>query len=475
MTSKLSAARRPAMIAALGVVVLLAGLSGPGAPSAGAQIKPGSASGGPAVAHRAGGKRVSTSNVPKALYHRIEHKAGEPTIGATKDGKLFYAAIDTNTRVDIMRSNDDGETWEIASPKIGSRNAQVVTLDPYVYVDEDTNRVFTIDLYVACSYLSFTDDRGKSWTTNPLACGRPVNDHQTLFSGPPVVSPTATHENIVYYCWNDIASSSCSKSLDGGFTFHPTGSPAFAGYYTGDEGQDPGFCGGLHGHGVVGPDGTVYLPREYCDEPWLAMSHDEGRTWEAVRVAENGHPSGSDPSVAVDDKGNIYYAWVADDRLPYLTVSRDGGKSWSKPLMVGAPGLKEANLPTLDVGAPGKVAIAYMGATNSPFPRCERECQTSDYAETTWNGYITMSADVFGRNPLFYSGSVNDPKDPMYRGRCGPGRCGAIYDFIDVIVAPNGQPYGAYVDACTMICPQGGANDSAEGVVGRLVGGPKLR
>ena len=51
---------------------------------------------------------------------------------------------------------------------------------------------------------------------------------------------------------------------------------------------------------------NVYLPRDYCSQPWLAISRDEGLTWETVQVAKNGMPvncgftSCTDPSVAVD-------------------------------------------------------------------------------------------------------------------------------------------------------------------------------
>src|SRR3712207_8058148 len=48
-------------------------------------------------------------------------------------------------------------------------------------------------------------------------------------------------------------------------------------------------------------------------------------------------------SVATDRKGNIYYAYSARDRLMYLTISKDGGETWTKPLMVAAPGVNETD------------------------------------------------------------------------------------------------------------------------------------
>ncbi len=476
------------MGAAGAIVALLTSVVASGAP-AGADASDKVRSGGRAVAHHAGGVKIGgtlAKKAPSSVLNAIGLDASEPTLGVTQDGDVFYTAFRSNTRIDVVRSADDGETWEVVSPQFpGDRNAQLLSLDPYLYVDPRTDRVFTIDLTVACAYLSYTDDKGETWTTNPLACGRPVNDHQTLFAGPPAISPTPVYPSVVYYCWNDIGSSSCSKSLDGGITFAPV-TAAFPGFNNGaDEGgvagQDvPGWCGGLHGHGHVGPDGTVYLPRGYCGQPWLAISHDEGLTWERVQVASNGiahHEAG----VATDKRGDIYYTWIGgNDRLPYLAVSKDGGATWSKPMMIGPPGLTQANLPGIDVGKPGSVAVVYMGSENSPGPPFQPEppCVSvlpcgfvpDGYEDVTWNGYLTVTEDVFAKKPVFYSATVNHKSEPLVKVECGPGRCQDVYDFIDVVIGPDGMTWGAFVDD-----NRNGATIIGNGLVGHLVGGPRLR
>lgn len=477
----------------VGVIFLAALL--PGSGPAGASAKNSKSEAGPrAVAHRAGGARIQGRQGPQPVLSRIGISSSEPTIGVAHNGHVFTSAFQTNTRVEVVRSKDRGKSWEIVSPTLpNGRNAQLLSLDPYTYVDtppgdSDISRVFTIDLTVACSYLSFTDDSGESWITNPLVCGRPVNDHQTLFGGPPVHSPTVGHPNIIYYCWNDVASSSCQKSLDGGLTFTITGSPAFLGYNPdgGDGVEDAdGLCGGLHGHGHVGPDGTVYLPRGYCGQPWLSFSKDEGATWTNVQVAKNGI-STHEAGVVADKAGNLYYTYTGRDRLPYLAISRDGGSTWKKPLMIGAPGVNEANLPSIAFGAKGKIAIAYMGTTNSPgmpFPNEGQECTAigacpdpPEYSKTTWNGYVTITANALDKRPVFYSASINNPKDPFIRGSCGPGRCKAVFDFIDVTIDREGVAWSAWVDGCVAICITTGPTSSgSDGVVGRLAGGPRLR
>jgi hypothetical protein len=428
---------------------------------------------GHSVAHSAGGEPIKDPalawRAPKMKLYNIGHNAVEPTMGVTKDGELFYTAA--SSRNEVLRSSDLGKTWEVVSPKLAGRNVHAISLDPYIWVDEDTGRVFTIDLTVACSLMSYSDDLGKSWTTNPLACGRPVNDHQTLFGGPPVSSSTIGYPNLVYYCWNDVATSSCGRSADGGLTWHATGYPAF---FPGDgtEGQGSArSCGGLHGHGVVGNDGTVYLPKEHCEQPFLAISRDEGLTWERSQVAKAVAIFGPDPSVAVDAKGNLYYLYISDDRLPYLVISRNSGKTWSQPMMVGAPGVTETALATLDVGAPGKVAIAYYGTGDVQGPVDKRQYNAS----VTWDGYMTMSENVLDNDPVFYSGTINDPKDPLATAACGPRRCYDALDFIDVVIAPDGTPWTSMTDNCVGPCVGPGGALNPTGIAGRMVGGPKLR
>ncbi|MGH9891042.1 MAG: sialidase family protein [bacterium] len=412
----------------------------------------------PTVIHSAGGKRIKSAaaQIPYILTSRTGHEAGEPTLGLIDDGTIFYGSYTDSLNVDVLRSEDQGQSWQVVSPTLPTgQNRHVLTVDPYVYVDEATDRVFTVDLFgLACGYLSFSDNRGETWITNPIACGRPVNDHQTLFAGPPAISPTILYPNVVYYCFQDLFLAQCSKSLDGGLTFFSTGSPAFA----------PGpscIDGAFHGAGVVGADGAVYLPKEHCDQPFLAVSHDEGATWTQVQVADNG--AQQDPSVDVDTDGNVYYTWVGADLLPYLSVSRDGGSTWSDPLMIGAPGVLRSNLVTIDVGAPGRIAFLYMGTEDRKPP-------------TTWNGYMGMSTSALRQRPIFYTAKANPETDPLKRGGCGPGRCGEeVLDFLDVVIAPDGTTWGSFVDACDKRCARSGIARGNEGIAGHLVGGPSLR
>ncbi|MEA2447421.1 MAG: hypothetical protein QOK47_1058 [Actinomycetota bacterium] len=462
-------------------------------------------SGGRAVSYTTAGRSTPGSPLPSSTMFRTGFQAGEPTMGIAKDGSIFYVALGGAPLV--VRSQDHGRTWKDVSPKFGDRNAHPESLDPFLYVDRATDRVFTYDFLFGCSEISFSDDLGKSWTTTVLNCGE--MDHQNLFAGPPVSSPTVGYPNIVYTCSTQAGATiysvatQCLKSLDGGMSWIPTGSPPFVTdrQKENDLGIE-GYCHGAVGHGYVGADGTVYVPKGLCGQPWLAISHDEGATWERVQIAGNGMPQTTigvyehEASVAADEKGNVYYYfWMSHDRLPYLAVSKDEGKTWGKPMMVGPPGIREAALPHLDAGAPGGVAVVYYGSTNSPgapFPESD-DCKPDpaycfeqlfflnppdpkSYADVTWNGYMTVTANALDKHPTFYTAPINNPSDPFVRGTCGPIRCEAVYDFIDVVIDRLGKPWAIYVDACLNTCADKGTGNSGnEGVLGTLVGSPRLR
>ncbi len=438
-------------------------------------------SGGRAVAHHAGGVEITDRDIvaaaPDGRFYRLGHNGWEPSLGVDSKGRIFYQARNASLEPQVMRSTNEGDTWEIVSPTLpGGAPAQPISLDPVMYLDKDTDRVFTNNIPpdVTCQPVSFSDDAGEAWTTTAI-CGH--FDHQNIFTGPAPEDgdQPSGYENMVYYCAINLVALSgtstattCGRSLDGGMTWLPTGEPAYITPIPPREEQTDTYCDGAVGHGFVGPDGTVYLPRVWCGQPFVSISKDEGLTWDAVQVANNGglaHEAG----VAADSKGNLYYTWIAADGLPYLVISHDLGESWEKPLMIGPPGLKRSRLPALDIGDDGKIAITYVGS----------DTPGKKEAKWRWNAYITMTTDALAKDPVFYTGTANSPNHPLQIGECGALRCHTLGDFFDVTIAPDGTPWVAFVDACfkpgECIPTFENIGVRGEAVVGRLVGGPKLR
>lgn len=437
-------------------------------------------SGGRAIAHHAGGVEISdrsvTSQAPDGRFYRLGINGWEPTIGVDGDGRIFYQARHSNLEPHVVRSTNEGHTWDIVSPMIGGVPAHPLSLDPILYLDKDTDRVFTNNIPpdITCQPISFSDDAGETWTNTGI-CGH--FDHQNIFAGPPPEGgdqPLTDYPNIVYYCAINLVmlsgtstATTCARSLDGGLTWLPSGQPAYL-TQPGQEQDGVPWCDGAVGHGFAGDDGAVYLPRGWCGQPFLSISKDEGLTWSQVQVADNGSPD-HESGIAADSKGNLYYTWIADDDLPYLAISRDGGNKWGAPMMIGPPGLLRSSLPAIDIGDDGKIAITYAGS----------ETPGKDESKHSWNGYITMTTDALATKPVFYTGTINAPSDPLHVGECGGLRCHTLGDFFDVTIAPDGTPWVAFVDACfkkDYCVPTFDAiGVRGEAVVGRLVGGPKLR
>jgi len=418
--------------------------------------------------------------------HSIERDAAEPTIGVDEDGVAFMAAGAFDAlanlgvpralaRTEIKRSTDGGKTWESVQTTTPADLTTVppTTLDPYVYVDEDTGRVFTPDLYLACNYLQYSDDKGETWQQSPVACGQPgLNDHQTVVTGPPPegMQTLGSYPNFVYYCFNRVADASCGRSLDGGLTWLPAGEPAFLGVN-----ENRQLCGGLHGHIVTDVRGNLYLPKGHCGFPWLAISEDGAQTWKAVQVNDKFGSAGPHLSVEVDDNGTIYYLWwTAEERVPLLSRSFDGGDTWTEPLLVAPPGVMEVNFPTIDVGKPGQVAISFPGTT------VDRDSADPNVDPTSrpWNYYVMTSLNADAAKPLFVSTTAQPTSDPIHRGNCGPGRCAGMFDFIDVEVTRSGEIWAAATDTCTaeQKCntPEGVRAPSALGIAVRQLSGPGL-
>lgn len=417
------------------------------------------------------------------------HAAGEPSVGDDwNTGKAFIEAGNHTLRVTFNDSvNPATAFWEDKRSPFAK-----VSLDPIMFVDDGhfggPNRLFSSQLNLVTSELSFTDDDGNNWAPTQ-GSGQPAGvDHQTVGGGPyasPAPLTLTGYPHGTYYCSQDIATAFCSRSDDGGLTFGP-GVPIYT--FSSVNGVDlpvaPGTCGGLHGHVRVSPDGTAYVPNEKCmdasgvSRPGVAVSTDNGLSW-TVRTVPDGKSvsPGSDPSVAAGSSNTIYFGYVNSDGHAKIAVSHDHGLSWSKSRDTGTPfGIQNAEFAEVIAGDDDRAAFAFLGTQTAG------DTQSSDF-QGVWHLYIAFTYNS-GRTWTTVDAT---PTDPVQRGciwnQGGSNPCRNLLDFNDITVDKFGRVLVGYADGCTGSCATDATQNASTGpgsaqdalaTIARQVGGRGL-
>src|SRR5205823_431469 len=160
-----------------------------------------------------------------------------------------------------------------------------------------------------CSILSWSDDEGASWTTDPVACGLPVDDHEKLAVGDASL-PLPTFGGTIYYEHSGLADLVgapmgvwVSRSVDGGLTW--TASLAMS--------RATGTQDLIGGPLAADRAGNVYVPA-YLAHPGViedgglavAVSNDHGATFTTHVVAQARRVEDTDPGLAIDAAGNAF-------------------------------------------------------------------------------------------------------------------------------------------------------------------------
>jgi hypothetical protein len=357
-----------------------------------------------------------------------------------------------------------------------------VSLDPILFTDHmnGAHRTFVSQLTGQDSITFFTDDDGLSYLPSQGG-GIPSGvDHQTIGAGPyhaPLIS-TPVYPNAVYYCSQDIATSFCARSDDGGATFG-AGAPI----YTAVQ------CVGIHGHVKVAPDGTVYVPNRSCGgKAAVVVSTDSGVTW-TVKAAPASSTTGFlvDPSVGIgtnnvgkpngQSSNTIYLGYQASNSHPRVAVSHDQGNTWVNDQEVGTEfGIQNSTFPELVSGDDLRAAYAFLGTT---VPGNYTD-QASYPQDAPWHLYIATTFD----GGATWTTIDATPNDPVQRGSiCNLGTTSCMHtpndrnllDFMDETIDAQGRVLVGYPDGCVGPCVNGKVNSyTALASIARQSGGKRL-
>jgi hypothetical protein len=390
--------------------------------------------------------------------------AGEPTLGFNPEtgAVMFQANLQTLRVTDFDKTGRGTSTWTDVSPEIAS----TTTLDPIIETDPVTGRHIVSHLTLACSLSAFSDDDGATWTEVPLGCGAgSLFDHQTVGTGPFVkegaLRPVGSYPHAVYYCAQDVTAAKCSTSLDGGQTYLPGVVVYTAGSYTN--------CSGLFGHLKSAPDGTAYLPPTQCDKgitsladqpsnplsrpsAAVAVTENNGVTWELRYVPESVSGNAGHPSLGVASDGAVYFAWGSREGgkrtdaggPPMAAVSRDKGRTWTKPYQLGREfGIRNTKFVTTVAGDGDRAAVAFLGTPTAG------DDQDAKF-EGVWRLYVSFTYDG-GRTWKTVNGTPNSPIQVgaiCTSGVTCMGNTRNLLDFNDVIIDGQGRVLAAVADGC---------------------------
>jgi hypothetical protein len=412
----------------------------------------------------AGGREFSR---PIHVDSQTTDYTGEPSITVAPDGTEYIVAPDgpgvrapaalggAGTGGSLLwRSTDRGRTWQ----RLGSYDVPTGGGDSDIAVTPSGTLYASGLSYVACSTVARSTDKGDTWLDMPVGgCGRMplLNDRQWT---------TTYGDKTEYTAIGDVVDSEIDlvrSAID-----NPVVVPSTT--MTLSRSADYQWPGTV---AVDQRNGTVYTvwnttgaPND-CDQspgatsckPAQASTKRPDRI--LVSVVKNGASSAPAPVTiakrrfdtfdsfvvdAVDRAGNVYVVW--SERHPsvqqtwtMLSVSRDGGHSWSAPRRVETVPVT-TTFPWVTAGDSGRIAISYYGTSahgNSP------QKVGAKASWFVWSSYSTNGGRTFREyrtTPVMHHGSICTSGTGCATGTRN------LLDFFETAMDPNGCLVTAYAD-----------------------------
>jgi hypothetical protein len=378
----------------------------------------------------------------------------EPGTWIANDASVYTTAIWSLNQMSSMvwRSDDGAQTFRL-TPSVVAPGAPDPRMRPCDFspggadadvVTDRTGRLYFVDLWITSSTIGVSEDRGKTWSCNPVAPSTVQIDRPWLApapsadgSGPNVDAYLSYHDDgapVAYAPYLGAAVKAVANHLDvtrdGGRTWQA------ASIFAADR------------VGVAGPiftsrDGIVYQPYTYLSSVWIARSTDEGRTMRLVKISDRfGSPANLWLGGDVDAAGNVYVAWVEQGSWDVLfTRSTDRGLHWSDPVRLNPPASETATMPWVAAGRNGDVAVAWYGTRSDAAP-------DNAPASARWSVWVARSLTGNARTPKFQSAVLS--QSPVRFGPLCTSGVGCfdrkMGDFFEIDLARDGALIATFSD-----------------------------
>jgi hypothetical protein len=287
-----------------------------------------------ALALTAAGARGATFGSPVVV---TGDDTGEPGIDVAGDGTIYVnapAGLISNLPGSaswVYRSGDGGSSW-VKAPA-GLRENLPGGGDSDISIDPDNGKLYMTDLWLGSATVSFSTDRGESWTANPFE-GTPVQDRQWI---------STPGGDVAYHLTHQIpAGLVVSRSVDGGLTYPVRTIAATPLDQTGCI-CPPGSLISEAGSGPLGTGDKVgFVYSTSTGGVNFAHSENGGLTFSQSTVgpASDADTTQAFPVVADGGNGRLAAVWMeitGNSSSVRFSSSDDWGQTWSAPsTLVGA-------------------------------------------------------------------------------------------------------------------------------------------
>ena len=352
---------------------------------------------------------------------------GKPqTIWITAPVSLLSSATSASP---VWRSDDGGQTFAgpIQTANVGPVDTGLGGGDTDVQTDRVGN-VYQDDLWLGDDSMSYSTDKGATWTGSPVSHIHPISDRAWL--------AYSADEDAMYMTYDGENGIMLDKALIG--TAGPAATLVF---------QQETMVADNATRGCLCPPGSltvddsragatpyVYDAFAANDGVRVYRSDDGGLTFTHTTIPNSGtNPDHSFTTSAVDSAGNLYVTWenvvggIAD---VFYAWSGDHGATWNGPFDASAllgPS-RAALFPAITADDPGHVGIAFYGTPNAVDPDSAPD-------GTQWNVYYLESSAANSATPAF---SITNIEPNFHQGQiCTVGiNCGSndrsLLDFFSI-------------------------------------------
>lgn len=342
---------------------------------------------------------------------------------------------------DIWKSTDGGRTYQWVADPFGLVEGQMGLAggDTDVAVAGAANSNGAYNVYVASLWatgvpdvpgligdidLAVSQDNGRTWTVDKLAASLPLDDRPWL---------ATDGACIVYLEYHTLPTDAtavnrynlCDLSDDvAGATLVPISSTRYATLLPrAVSGKSDIYLN--DGFGKLAVDASskspyrhrIYMPAMDCGKLPLTtevgrasgdhtecpgktsvhvlISADNGRHWHLQPVATDDHHELAlwATWISTDALGNVYLAWW-DRHHVFLNISRDGGKTWSKPKQVDVAPSRTAVLANVAAAGKGVVDVSWFATKRVGDPgRATVMGMPDRHSSAPWVTYVAQSSD----------------------------------------------------------------------------------